>query len=100
MNDAIEWLQDWYLSNCNGDWEHSYGVSIATLDNPGWMLKIELTETSLEERDFTKIEIRRSDQDWIECKKEGDVFLGGCGPKNLIEMIQIFRDWAESTPNA
>ena len=34
---------DWYLSQCNGDWEHAYGVKIDTLDNPGWTLEVEDT---------------------------------------------------------
>lgn len=41
-SDPLKGLQDWYCSQCNGDWEHGYGVSIETLDNPGWSLKIEL----------------------------------------------------------
>ncbi|MBK6752216.1 MAG: hypothetical protein IPG69_01210 [Flavobacteriales bacterium] len=23
--DALEWLQQWYLSQCDGDWEHDSG---------------------------------------------------------------------------
>ncbi|MCJ8010986.1 immunity 53 family protein [Paenibacillus sp. KQZ6P-2] len=23
----LRWLQDWYFQNCNGDWEHSFGVT-------------------------------------------------------------------------
>ena len=38
---ALQSLQDWYLAQCNGDWEHTYGVSIGTLDNPGWTLDVE-----------------------------------------------------------
>lgn len=46
--DMTEWLIDWYRSECNGDWEHAYGIQIDTIDNPGWSLKIDLLETSLE----------------------------------------------------
>jgi hypothetical protein len=28
-------LQTWYTEECNGDWEHQFGVDIGTLDNPG-----------------------------------------------------------------
>ena len=24
----LKWLDDWYESNCDGDWEHSYSVKI------------------------------------------------------------------------
>ena len=23
---TLEWLQKWYLEQCDGDWEHGYGV--------------------------------------------------------------------------
>jgi hypothetical protein len=34
-DDLLRWLQDWHAGQCDGDWEHSYGVDIGTLDNPG-----------------------------------------------------------------
>ncbi|KAA2301834.1 rhodanese-related sulfurtransferase, partial [Clostridioides difficile] len=24
--DTLKWIQSWYYENCDGDWEHSYGV--------------------------------------------------------------------------
>ncbi|OAX48412.1 hypothetical protein gpAD87_09590 [Paenibacillus sp. AD87] len=45
MMNTLKWLQNWYLENCNGDWEHSYGVKIDTVDNPGWSVEIDLTDT-------------------------------------------------------
>jgi len=36
-----------YRGQCDGDWEHSYGVKIETLDNPGWLVTIDLTDTTL-----------------------------------------------------
>jgi hypothetical protein len=39
------WLAEWYIKNCNGDWEHQYGVKIETLDNPGWHVEIDLIGT-------------------------------------------------------
>ena len=29
----IRWLEEWYKSQCDGDWEHLFGVEIGTLDN-------------------------------------------------------------------
>ena len=45
----IKRMQDWYLQMCDGDWEHSYGVEIKTLDNPGWNVEIDLTGTLFED---------------------------------------------------
>ncbi len=50
----IEELQSWYLSQCDTRWEHSYGIEISNLDNPGWSLKIDLLETCLESIPFTE----------------------------------------------
>lgn len=44
--DTLQELQRWYRSQCNGDWEHSYGVKIDTLDNPGWSVTVELADTA------------------------------------------------------
>jgi hypothetical protein len=52
--DSLTWLQAWYASQCNGDWEHEYGVSIETLDNPGWLLKLDLQETGMDGLTFAK----------------------------------------------
>lgn len=38
----IDRLEDWYQSNCDGDWEHGFGVTIESLDNPGWSLTADL----------------------------------------------------------
>jgi hypothetical protein len=51
MDDLI-WLTRWYASQCNGRWEHQNGIELDTLDNPGWMLRVNLEETDLETRRF------------------------------------------------
>ena len=44
MNNFL-WLEQWYLQQCDGEWEHSFGVTIGTLDNPGWTVRINLQGT-------------------------------------------------------
>lgn len=48
------WIQKWYQAQCNGDWEHSYGIIIETIDNPGWSITIDLETTELEGKTFKK----------------------------------------------
>ncbi len=50
--DELTWIQNWYAEQCNGDWEHCYGITIENLDNPGWKVDIPLTDTDLEEKSF------------------------------------------------
>ncbi len=54
---TLERLQEWYLSQCNGDWEHSCGVTIESLDNPGWRVRIDLESTPLDGRTFQSVAI-------------------------------------------
>ena len=64
---AIERVQNWYLQQCNGDWEHSFGMKIETLDNPGFWIKIDLEDTALENAIFEFTE-HKSELDWFHIK--------------------------------
>jgi hypothetical protein len=98
--DALQQLQQWYLGQCDGDWEHSYGVTVATLDNPGWHLQVELSGTPLENRPFAPVhygmfdDAESSGHDWIHCKVDGGKFVGAGGPLKLGELITVFLRWA------
>ena len=92
----IKWLEGWYKSNCDGYWEHSYGVTIETLDNPGWKIDINLIDTELEDKVFETIQIKRTEHDWIYCEIKNNVFKGGGGPENLEEILIIFKEWASN----
>jgi len=35
MTDDLTWLMNWYVAQCDGDWEHRFGFEIGTLENPG-----------------------------------------------------------------
>ncbi|MGY1520916.1 immunity 53 family protein [Luteimonas sp. A482] len=92
----LQGLQDWYTSQCNEDWEHSFGVKIETLDNPGWTLEVDLRETELSGKEFSAISRGDSedDADWIHCKVESEKFFGSGGAGNLAELLQQFLTWA------
>jgi hypothetical protein len=34
----LQWLQKWFESQCDGDWEHEFGITFKTVDNPGCIL--------------------------------------------------------------
>jgi hypothetical protein len=95
-DDLLDWLQRWYESHCDGDWEHSEGVSLTTLDNPGWHLTISLTGTKLEGRGFEWVNVETSDTDWLHYRAEADRFEAAGGARNLTAMLRAFRDWAEA----
>jgi hypothetical protein len=92
----LDRLQLWYATQCNGDWEHTYGVRIGTLDNPGWSLDIDLAETALETAIFAPLDIERSPGDWVHCRIDNSVFMGRGGVGNLNEILNVFMNWAQS----
>ena len=47
MTSALRKLQSWYQAQCDEDWEHGEGITIETLDNPGWSLEIALALLTL-----------------------------------------------------
>ena len=89
-------VQDWYASNCDGDWEHGLGVRIETVDNPGWLLTVDLSSTTLEGKRFEPISVRDSDESWMECRVDGEQFRGSGDPTRLEEMLKIFVSWAKA----
>lgn len=99
---VIAELQDWYLSQCNENWEHTYGVDIGTLDNPGWSLKIDLTDTPLHDISFAGHsygignDMEHRGDNWLIYKVENGKFVCYGGPKKLEEMIQVFLSWARA----
>ena len=93
MNRFVQ-LQTWYASHCNGDWEHSYGVKIDSLDNPGWWVKIDLTDTELEHVQFPQLSEHRSETNWLDCKVKDRVFEGAGDASKLETILGVFFDWA------
>ncbi len=95
-NKDFIWLINWYYKQCNGDWEHGNGIDIKSLDNPGWFIKVSLTDTELSQKKFQIIDITRSENDWIYCSIKNEMFEGFGGPFNLPEILKIFRNWVEN----
>jgi hypothetical protein len=94
---ALSLLEKWYSAQCDGDWEHQYGVSIGTLDNPGWKLEIDLRGTDAEDRALEHVKIERAENDWLDYWIEKKKFQARMGPQNLTEAIEIFVSWFENS---
>jgi len=96
MKDVFEWLQNWYKSQCDGDWEHEYGIKIETVDNPGWYVVINLTGTICEGRTFTPTKNEIDENNWYFCLVKNSNFEASCDSSNLTTILEIFRTWAEN----
>ena len=107
----LEELENWYVSNCDGDWEHQYGVKIETQDNPGWSVQVNLIFTALEDAPFQRIQVDDSETDWYVCWVESrepqhpealtaaeirnaNIFHGRGGAQNLRDIIRVFVEWS------
>ena len=89
-------LTAWLQSRLNGDWEHDFGISIQSTDNPGWWVKISLTGTPLETKDFTSVDRGIADSnDWLRCYIENKVFNGAGDLNKLEEILRVFLMWAK-----
>ena len=83
-------------------WESDRGITVETLDNPGWRVVVDLTGTELENVSFEEFVVERLEDDWVHARvvetsetvvrRRFEVF---CGPKSLTEALDIVRDWAE-----
>jgi Immunity protein 53 len=93
---SLSMLERWYESQCNGDWEHGYGVQIETIDNPGWRVRIDLHDTKRQYSALERAVIARTETDWIRYWVEKEQFQIACGPKNLSEAVEIFIQWFDS----
>jgi hypothetical protein len=98
--DTLEQLNKWFLSQCNGTWEHQSGITIESTDNPGWWVKICLKGTHLETQTFQKVargvgpDGHPNNKNWIHCSVEKGQFDGAGDPARLQEILGVFLNWA------
>jgi Immunity protein 53 len=95
MNE-FERLQAWYQAQCDGDWEHSFGVTIGTLDNPGWTLTVDLEETPLAQLTYPSVRRDVSETDWIQCEVAERQWRGAAGSGQLLALIHEFVTWVDA----
>jgi hypothetical protein len=86
----VEELESWYSSQCNGDWEHTFGITIQTLDNPGWHFEVDLADTELSDLCEHSEEYHKSDEDWLIIRISSAKFVGMGDAKKLRAIIEAF----------
>lgn len=88
---TFEWICEWFSSNCNRDWEHDFGLTIETIDNPGWSITIDTAETSTILPDKQWILIEVNELDWYGYKISNGRFEASGDPKKLQLLLNLFR---------
>jgi Immunity protein 53 len=95
MGEVLGALQAWYAAHCDGDWEKEFGVSIGTLEDSGWELRVDLVGTSLEGSELTRERTARTPADWCEVWCDGYTFRAVGGVENLADLLAAFSQFAE-----
>ena len=71
-------------------------------DNPGWIVKVDLTGTAMQGVSMEEIRLGETNhrgiegkQGWLLCKREGSRFVGVGGPMSLLPICNAFKAWVE-----
>ena len=94
----LEWLDEWYQRQCNGNWEHTQGMRLQSLDDPGWQLTIHLSGTSAVNTRPQRLRMVTRGGGWLACSIEAECFKGSGDPRKLEQIIGVFRRWVETNP--
>ncbi len=91
-----KWLEKWFTSNCNGNWEHDHVIKIETIDNPGWSVEINFNNTGVVRNDFSWEIYEISNTNWIGYKIEDNIFYSSGDSLKLSLIIEVFRGIIEN----
>ncbi|MGN7823341.1 immunity 53 family protein [Chitinophaga sp. 22536] len=92
MVDIINWISNWFLSQCDGDWEHENLIRIETTDNPGWAVTIDLTDTELDNLDIDVQILEISKDNWFLYKVKDKQFFGAGDLDKLHLILERFKE--------
>jgi len=73
-DESIRKLDKWYLEQCDGDWEHSYVVSI-TMSNAEWSFDIDVAYTDYDVTQIGKYEEYIDQNDWYTIEINAEKFI-------------------------
>ena len=95
MINSLKWLESWYASQCDGEWEHEYGIKISTVDNPGWFIEIDLSFTTMENLESEMDTVEEGETDWYFYSIKAKKFVASGDPSKLSFLIEKFKSIAE-----
>jgi hypothetical protein len=93
--DILKWLQNWFFQNCDGKWEKEQRLLIETIDNPGWLLTLQLKNSINDNKAIEELSIERTEQNWCQSHIKKNEFVAVGGPFNLTEILYYFRNFIE-----
>ncbi|MDB9720391.1 immunity 53 family protein [Winogradskyella sp.] len=97
--DILDWIQDWFKSQCDGDWEKDEVIQITTLATPGWEVEIDISNTSLANLEIKWILNEINRQDWYGVKVENAKFLAAGDGGKLMFLLDLFKQMIDKIEN-
>lgn len=92
---VVKWIEEWFKSQCNDDWEHRHGIEIRTLDNPGWSVKVDLSGTPFQDLLIENPVVEKSEDDWYSIDVKDGFYKGYGDPSKLEFLLLQFREIVE-----
>ncbi len=83
-------LQDWYKERCDGEWEQQFGINIETIDNPGWLVTIDLEGTEWEKLVVPTFKNYLDEDDFFFYEVANKKFMGSGDPNKLPAILNGF----------
>lgn len=97
--EILDWIQNWFKANCDGNWEGGDGIQITTLENPGWEIEIDISNTSIANITIEWILNENGKQDWYGVKIENQKFIASGDADKLTFLLELFKKMIERMEN-
>lgn len=97
--EILDWIQNWFKDNCDGEWEKGQGIQIITVDNPGWEIEIDISKTSIAGIAIKWILNEKSKEDWYGVKIENQKFYATGDFGKLTFLLGLFKEMIEKIEN-
>ncbi len=89
--EILNWIENWFLAQCDGEWEHSFSIKIESLDNPGWSLRIDVAGTEIQNLVIPYKLFEGTEGNWYGIKLENKIFEAFGDPLKLEFLLNEFK---------
>jgi hypothetical protein len=97
--EILDWIQNWFQENCDGEWEQGSVIQITTLEDPGWEVEIDISTTSITNLELDWILNEVGTHDWYGVKIENQKFSASGDAGKLEFLLNLFREMIEKIEN-
>ncbi|EMN43445.1 Imm53 family immunity protein [Leptospira weilii] len=88
----FSWLMKWYESQCDGDWEHEYGLKINTNKDQTWQVEIDIRFTELHDFELDTALEQKGTSNWYSFSIKDGRFLAEGDSKKLRTILEKFKE--------